>query len=292
VPATPYAEALEQQVAARRWIGERLRPGAAWTWRGGHRAVLEALWRGLGTADPYYWGAAWCPLVREAARGLPDVVMGRDLLPAAGGYIWFASPLPLDQPDGGPFTWCRAIAWHDLSGVDDQCLVAAFVPTDRRPAGEPIWFRGCGYGRSIFEYVGEVGADGESRGAARGAATARQLAAYFAACLLFLRQRILAAPQERADRAASRRLEREGWTQEPLIRVVQLRRRESAARERDGESVAVDWACRWVVRGHWRQQACGEGRGQRRPIWVLPHVKGPPEKPLKPPRATVFAVVR
>lgn len=32
---------------------------------------------------------------------------------------------------------------------------------------------------------------------------------------------------------------------------------------------------RWLVRGHWRQQACGKDRGQRRRTWVAPYWKGP-----------------
>lgn len=37
---------------------------------------------------------------------------------------------------------------------------------------------------------------------------------------------------------------------------------------------------RWVVRGHWRQQAHGPHHSQRRPVWVPSHVKGPPGAPL------------
>ena len=37
---------------------------------------------------------------------------------------------------------------------------------------------------------------------------------------------------------------------------------------------------RWVVRGHWRWQACGKGRKDRRLTWISPHVKGPEDAPL------------
>ena len=30
-----------------------------------------------------------------------------------------------------------------------------------------------------------------------------------------------------------------------------------------------------IVRGHWRQQACGEGRLERRRKWIQPFWKGP-----------------
>ena len=37
---------------------------------------------------------------------------------------------------------------------------------------------------------------------------------------------------------------------------------------------------RWVVRGHWRNQAHGPGRAQRRPVWVPSYIKGPDGAPL------------
>ena len=37
---------------------------------------------------------------------------------------------------------------------------------------------------------------------------------------------------------------------------------------------------RWVVRGHWRNQPWGPGRELRRPVYILPHIKGPDGAPL------------
>lgn len=45
---------------------------------------------------------------------------------------------------------------------------------------------------------------------------------------------------------------------------------------------------RWVVRGHWRQQACGPDRSERQTIWIPPHIKGPEGAPLLAAE-TVFA---
>jgi len=38
---------------------------------------------------------------------------------------------------------------------------------------------------------------------------------------------------------------------------------------------------RFVVRGHYRRQACGEGRQERKTIWIRPHWKGPEDAPGK-----------
>lgn len=112
----------------------------------------------------------------------------------------------------------------------------------------------------------------------------------FASCLTFLEQRILIAPQQRAERATRKRLEREGFIHEPLVRVVELRRKQTKS-EHHGESDPVEWSHQWIVSGHWRQQWY-PSLSSNQPIWVMPYVKGPEDKPLKPPRAKVFAVVR
>lgn len=37
----------------------------------------------------------------------------------------------------------------------------------------------------------------------------------------------------------------------------------------------------WVVRGHWRNQACGEGLTERRRTWIRPFWKGPAHLPIR-----------
>lgn len=37
---------------------------------------------------------------------------------------------------------------------------------------------------------------------------------------------------------------------------------------------------RHIVRGHWRQQACGPEHSLRKPIWIAPHIKGPDDGKL------------
>jgi hypothetical protein len=127
--------------------------------------------------------------------------------------------------------------------------------------------------------------------AVRGPVTERwanTLARYAATSFVFLQQRLLVTTQERADRLARRRVAGRP-EEEPLIRVVRLRRPQTTG-EPDDQG-PVEWSCRWITRGHWRQQPY-PSTGGTRPIWIAPFLKGPPDKPLKPPRATVFAVVR
>lgn len=54
---------------------------------------------------------------------------------------------------------------------------------------------------------------------------------------------------------------------------------EEAAGSEDG---GHRYSTRWVVRGHWRQQAHGTGRAQRRTQWIESYIKGPEDAPLAP----------
>ena len=66
------------------------------------------------------------------------------------------------------------------------------------------------------------------------------------------------------------------------VNLVALR--ENARRlveDTGGEGKKWGLSVRFMVRGHWRNQACGEKRGQRRPVYVAPYLKGPEDAPLK-----------
>lgn len=69
----------------------------------------------------------------------------------------------------------------------------------------------------------------------------------------------------------------------PEVSIVDLRRRlvpEQDPAESNGEGRT--YRHRWVVEGHWRQQAYGPGRTQRRPVFIEPHIKGPDGAPMLP----------
>lgn len=116
-----------------------------------------------------------------------------------------------------------------------------------------------------------------------------RLSQYFAAGLTFCHQRIFLDRKIIPDRAARRRAAAVGVPVPSDVRVITLRRPVSKPAE---SSRDVDWQWRWIVNGHWRQQAMGPNRQDRETIWILPYMKGPGDKPLKPPAQTVFSVQR
>lgn len=105
---------------------------------------------------------------------------------------------------------------------------------------------------------------------------ATNLYRYMHALFLLLNQTVVETQDEEAERAGRRRAVRRGLPR-TSVTVIQLRRTQGARSQ--GESL-VEWSHRWVVRGHWRWQACGVGRQERRRIWIHPFYKGPEDKPL------------
>jgi hypothetical protein len=64
------------------------------------------------------------------------------------------------------------------------------------------------------------------------------------------------------------------------VTVIQLRRQRHPD-DFEHEPGEVDWKYQWVVRGHWRNQWYPSIK-QHRQIWVMPYMKGPEDKPIKP----------
>jgi hypothetical protein len=66
----------------------------------------------------------------------------------------------------------------------------------------------------------------------------------------------------------------------PRVQLVDLRTVRYTHDEQPEPGEGREYTRRWLVRGHWRQQACGPQRSQRRPTWIAPYIKGPGEAPL------------
>lgn len=71
------------------------------------------------------------------------------------------------------------------------------------------------------------------------------------------------------------------------VSLIDVRRAPVAGCTSTGRRIEHDH--RWSVRGHWRNQACGPGRTQRRRVWIEGYVAGPTDKPLRVrPRVNVI----
>ena len=89
---------------------------------------------------------------------------------------------------------------------------------------------------------------------------------------------------EVAQGASAARLERvpaRVSEQARRVRVIDVREHNEPERvDGDGSRRYKPYDHRFIVSGHWREQACGPNHSERRRRWIAPYVKGPKDKPL------------
>lgn len=106
------------------------------------------------------------------------------------------------------------------------------------------------------------------------------VAALASAWLLMEQPLLIDRTRERTDKSTARAYARDGLPT-PEVTVVDLRRQYTPADQEENEGVpGRHYRHRWVVSGHWRNQAYGPERSLRRRTWVPSYVKGPDGAPL------------
>jgi hypothetical protein len=314
-----YSQALEEQIRLMReeanWGDRRNEPNdlgqvALGGWAVGNEAHGRA--QVLGLAEPFYWAPDICALMeRVPVEVIESTVLRSELFPCDYGFWWFANPIRLPRWDGDG-TDMRAILWSAPGGANGTGIELWTYhyfwgqrPIERlSPEGGFMCPGIANFGRFDWRYGETLGdafaatLEGDYRNEEERELN-RQIAAdpwhrdaikRFAAMLLFMDQRILVSAQHEAERHTRKRVQRQGYEHVPLVRVIELRRRQGRPAPK-GEHETIAWAHQWIVSGHWRQQWY-PSLNANQPRWIMPYVKGPEDKPLKPPRAKVFAVVR
>lgn len=246
--------------------------------------------------EPFYWNVATAKLIEAAASGLPDTTLTFPMMPAPVGFMYFEHPLDVPKTNeaesyAAPL---RALGWSVDQGVASFIFWCISSTGRVRPGAFYSWAFGkpmsdvlhyaaldadAGLVRVNFNYGGRVD----------------RMTRYLVSALLFMQQTILVSTGVPAPRHVRKRAERDHqitWATAPIINVVHLRRKSYATNGLNAIQREVEWHCRWIVRGHWRHQACGPTMTDHRPVWINAYTKGPEDQPIKPPRARVFAVVR
>jgi hypothetical protein len=114
----------------------------------------------------------------------------------------------------------------------------------------------------------------------------RILAAFF---LLSQQENLVSTTTAGPIRPVQKRIDRKKISI-PLNHNVRLVNIHARHRPPTGQPRTVEWTKRWIVKGHWRQQAVGEGRQFRRPVYIAPHIKGPEGLPLDTTEKTTVKI--
>lgn len=273
-----------------------------------HTLLAEEYQR-LTNAQLYYATPEMTQLAIAAGKTLPDFQCESEDVPDTYGLIVFGEPISSYIKTGNGRTRVPIVAvswglWHPSHWPNGGVWLTYYAPSDfeyntrmmERIAGRPLTDRELAMARSTSgdtltwdnesalcfgADVPEAYAPGSSRDAASDTTTASRVQAVRAAWLLMAQPNIAEVEERAQSRPVRRRAQRAGHDTGP-IRLLHLRRaqRENAG-QADGDDVhSREYTCRWMVRGHWRQQWYAT-RQVHRPIWIAPHIKGPEDQPLR-----------
>lgn len=215
----------------------------------------------LFNADPIFITAEICDLITVAAETFrPQPLIETDFLTKMG-FLWFEKRLQ-DRVNG--FAW-SLMKWPAEAAA---------------PYSAHFSFYGPDIATAIEQSLGSIPVDGEDQLRLDGMTLMRAAQTTLALMREF---RAASRYRERPDRPTRKSVRRAGLPERDVL-VVRLRRERSLG-ERVGDH--IDYAYRFMVSGHWRDQWYPSAQTHRQ-VWISPYVKGPDDKPFRPPSKRIF----
>lgn len=233
------------------------------------RKTAEEFADALDRGATYWVADEVVELLKVAGPTLPPATLRADDLPHPAGFVWFEHPIilppPQGLPEGAPEIGPDHIQVMQWFAGDDHVRVVPYFQQVLHVTryGTPI-------GAVTWNFGEPAPADTPAK-----AVLAQTMVAFW----FLSQQRVVVTRRRAVSRPARRRAERAHFQiAEDGIQVVTLRR---AQREHEETTspVEVEWASRWLVNGHWRQQWYPASE-EHRPLWINPYVKGPDGAPL------------
>ncbi|GGN39374.1 hypothetical protein FHR83_006732 [Actinoplanes campanulatus] len=256
--------------------GSALRASLARSGRDDTAAQLDHVARSLGVADLYWVAPEMAALSVGAAETIPQVRWTDADRPSTHGLLVFDGgigtldyenvPIPVDAVSWGPHPQGLLVSYYVARGrLEDQLAErGARIDTTAVPPLVPI----AGQSLAVDDNWQDPGELPDRD---------RTVLTTLAAAWALMQQPTVIdrvpVEVERKIRAAYGRAGRG----DPEVTLVELRRqyRLSGQPPLDPDQPGRHYKHRWIVRGHWRDQAYGPQRSLRRPTWIASHVKGP-----------------
>lgn len=244
--------------------------------------VTESL-HGWEMSDFFWITEAMTRVALDASTDMPGFVPEAEA-PAPAGLMAFetslpiiTAPRPLLADDGTEVTAAPvdAIRWYKGPGsfhFEFLCRAENFGPHLLDPVAPLQELHGVRVESTslIFDEMNDSGVQ-------------VGLLALIGAAWHLMQQPTVATPQPRAAGTGTPRGPRQpGERPSAVVTTVDLRtmRFVDTDRETDPDDTGRTYTHRWVVRGHWRNQAHGKDRARRRLQWVPSYIKGPEGAPL------------
>lgn len=242
---------------------------------------LDLLERHLHAADLYWVSSDMSALALSAGAQLDAVGFGPEERPSGCGLIFFdggvgAIPFPrVDVP-------CDAIVWGPCpEGLLLWALIArSTIAANLRTGVTSDHLVGAPPLSPMAAMSVPVQAEPVAVAELDDMLPAAIVQAVCASWLLMRQPTLVEREQVRPDKSVRRVTQRLGMA-DPQVSIVDLRRQfVPDGRDEVGEEGGRRYRNRWVVSGHWRDQAWGPGRALRRRTWIPAYVKGPEGAPL------------
>lgn len=218
-------------------------------------------------------------IVAESCAGFPELPELTDTGLPTFGVAQFASPV-IPHPSNGDDPPIAALSWYltDMDTRADELRAKAGHGTELGLVVTP-WMRTAEIQPAaapklgpIFPAAIELYQPGKMDWTSEDLRYTRFLLA-----LGRWTKSLLVTERHKVDRSTQRRWPRQ---ETPPREVSVLKLRKLAHREATHDESGRAYTHQWIVRAHWRQQACGPGLRDRKPILVAPYIKGPPGAPL------------
>jgi hypothetical protein len=230
-----------------------------------HPQTRHHLTAGLQAAHLYWIDEQFTDLTRHAARDLPATAADTLTPPAPHGMVAWAQPV-------GPRADITAATWTTTGG--------GILMVTYRSVGTGLPAASL---QQLREHVGWLTPQHHTHLQPGQTIDATDPAAATAVTWLLIGQKLAETRPAPLDKAVRKSYQRTGRPA-PAVQLVRIRGTADTpapASEAAGGGGISEHAYRWWVRGHWRRQAFGTGRQQRRLIYIDPQLRGPAGKPVK-----------
>lgn len=265
------------------------------------RTYVDWLAERIDDADLYWVSKQFTGLAVEAGRDLADAtIVPGDLPTPSGLLIYEASVHATDDLDGyedPPGVY--AIGWTEVTGgvwlthyahaqeVMPDVKVRLLRETSGLllPTGPGGW---VSYDTALLDGHDTAYAYGHGDEGYGSPYTERILRTLIATLALIRQPGVADNQPGPVDKGLAKKYAKAGHRY-PAVRVINLRRR-PVPEGRDAPEQGRTYHVRWIVKGHWRNQACGPGRTLRRRTYIAPYLKGCDDAPIKAPTPAVHTL--
>jgi hypothetical protein len=227
-------------------------------------------------ADPVFVAAELCELIEAALPTFePEPLADHDLLTPTG-FLLFERVVTAPHVEGDSLTSpFSAFSWAAVKWPADAAGPYVLNVT---------YYADTGTGGKRLPLLGTEWAFGDDAAEQASAPLLRLVQTTFRLMREF---KPAGRSTEQLPRAERRAAARAGFEMRSVV-VVRLRRERRPHEPLGG---TANYSHRFLVAGHWRNQWC-PSLGVHRQTWISPYVKGPADKPLKPPHGRAFVLNR